>query len=52
MCQKGPLNNFNVYTKNNLKYSNNLQSEMNFHAEANYQTNEKFDLLSANEVSV
>jgi len=32
--------------------SNNFQYEMGFHAEANFQTNEKFNLLSANKVSV
>jgi len=32
--------------------SNNLQCEMDFHTEANFQTNEKFNLLSANKVTV
>jgi len=32
--------------------SNNFECEMDFHAEANSQTNEKFNLLSANTVSV
>jgi len=32
--------------------SNKLQCETNFHAEANSQKNEKFNLLSANKISV
>jgi len=31
--------------------SNSLQCEIDFHAEANFQTNEKFNLHSANKVS-
>jgi len=38
LCQKGPLNKFYVYTKNNRMTSNNLQYEMDSHAEANSQT--------------